>query len=449
MSASEPSLTDTKRFARGRWAVAALSAVLGSVAACTERSPSGPDDSQLPTEPVTVTLQLDWDDFASNLQVYGGYGGPSQMNTAIVARSFGGMEARTLLRFGALPTSALVKADRPSPSLSADTALTFLSAYVVVLFTDASTNTGVVSLTMGETPEKWHELSANWTNLVDTVGGQQPWSQPGGGAVVPISTRDWDAALGDSAQMFLDLTQVARWRTAPDSVRSVRLDLLTDGHRLEIGGAALRLVATSAADPDTVLVLSVPTTDVTVIYDPPAGPPADGLRVGGAPAWRSVLDVALPATLAGPPELCAAVGCPFTLGPQNVTFAALGLRSRRPPDAYQPTDSITFDVRAVLSPAALPKAPLGNSLVQQGGAPMPPEIFGALEGTLVDIPITAFVQGFLAGADPSGRLPSNTLAILSGPEPGSFTFGEFFGPGGPNAPVLKLILTASPPLELR
>jgi hypothetical protein len=399
--------------------------------------------------PVTVTLQLAWDEFASNLQVYGGYAGPSEMSTAIVARSFGGMEARTMLRFGSFPTSATVR-DSATGALRADTALTFIDAYVVVLFdTIASTNTGPVTLAMSETLENWHEGSADWANAVDSAGGQQAWTTPGGGAVLPITTWDWDPANGDSATFFLGQTQIERWDGAPDSIRSARIDLLTDGQRLEIGGALLRLVATSAADPDTILVLTVATTDVTFIYDPPAAAPVDGIRVGGAPAWRSVLDVALPATLSGPPELCAAVGCPFALAPRNVTYAALGLRGRRPPDAYQPSDSITFDIRAVLSPAALPKSPLGGSLVREGGSRVPPDIFGPVEGTLIDIPITAFVQGFLAGPDASGRLPSNTLALLSGPEPESFTFGEFFGPGGPNAPVLKLIITASPPLELR
>jgi hypothetical protein len=450
MSASNASVRSIPGGERGRRALLALSTALVAVAACTERSPSGPDDGQLPTEPVTVTLQLDWPDFASNLEVYGGYAGPAEMSNAVVARSYGGMEARTLLSFGSFPASALVRADPASPALTADTALTWVDAYVVVLFdTIASTNNGPVTVAMGETLEKWHEQSATWANAVDTAGGVQPWSQPGGGAVLPIGTWDWDPTTTDSATFYLDQTEIARWDGAPDSIRSVRIDLLTDGHRLQIGGAALRLVATSVAAPDTTLVLTVSTTSVTFVYDPPATAPADGIRVGGAPAWRSVLDVALPATLSGPPELCAAVGCPFALQPENVTYAALGLRGRRPPDAFTPTDSLTFDVRAVLSRAALPKSPLGNSLVQAGGTPVPADIFGVLEGTMVDIPITAFVQGFLAGPDPSGRPPSNTLAILSGPEPASFTFAEFFGPGGPNAPVLKLILTASPPLELR
>ena len=79
-------------------------------------------------------------------------------------------------------------------------------------------------------------------------------------------------------------------------------------------------------------------------FAPGHGPPTlaeiDGMRVGGAPAWRTVLDVSLPTTLDGPQALCATVGCPFALGPQHVTYAALQLRTRLSPMAFQPTDTI-------------------------------------------------------------------------------------------------------------
>ncbi len=440
-------MTSTKRFQGRRLVAVASTMALVAFAACTEKSPSGPDDSQLPAEPLTVTLQIPWDDFASNLQVFGGYGAPDDLGTTVVARAFGGVEARTLLRFEPYRISASVRDSLGN--LRTDTALTIIDAYVVALFdTVATVAPGVVTLALGQMQEDWHSPSANWTNSVDTIGGAEPWAAPGGGTVTPIRATDYDPASGDSAQFFLDSAQIANWRNAPDSIRSVRLDVLTDGSRLELGGAAIRLVATSRIDPDTVIVLTVPTTARTFIYDLLPSPPADGMRVGGAPAWRTVLRVALPATLSGPAELCAAVGCPYALSPSNVTYAGLGLRSRKPPDAFQPSDSIRLDVRAVLSPPTLPKSPLSGSLVSQGGSVVRPEAFGVDEGTLVDIPITAFVQTFLAGPDASGRQPSNTLALLATREPGSFAFAEFFGPGGPNAPVLKLILTVSPPMEL-
>ena len=58
-------------------------------------------------------------------------------------------------------------------------------------------------------------------------------------------------------------------------------------------------------------------------------------------------------------------------------------------------------------------------------------------------------ESFLAGPDPAGHAPPSTLAILTAPEPNEFSFASFFGPGGANAPVLNLVLTVSPPMELQ
>jgi hypothetical protein len=254
--------------------------------------------------------------------------------------------------------------------------------------------------------------------------------------------------LGDSAQFFLDSATIRRWREGSDSVRAGRIDLLSDGHRLELVGATLRVVANSALDQDTVLVFTVPATQATFIYDPPAAAPADGMRVGGSPAWRTFMDVSLPTTLNEPPALCAAVGCPFALGPQHVSYAALRLRTRLSPTAFQPTDTVSMEIRAVLDRATIPKSPLGTSLGAAEGTAVTPDVFAA-EGSVVDLPITRYVQSFLAGPDPAGRAPPTTLAILATPEPSTFTFASFFGPGLTNAPVLNLVLTVSPPMEIR
>ncbi len=79
---------------------------------------------------------------------------------------------------------------------------------------------------------------------------------------------------------------------------------------------------------------------------------------------------------------------------------------------------------------------------------MAPEVFGAQVGQVVEVPITAFLRGFLAGADPGGAPPPNTVALLAIAEPSNFAFASFHGPGSPYEPVLNLILTVSQPVEL-
>jgi len=437
----------TKRNTYTTRSALALASCILAATACTERSPSGPDDSQIPDPPATITLRIPWASFGSNLRVYGGYGAPDEMNTATIAKSYGGVDSRALFSFAAFPSGTQVR-DTATDNLVADTALTYIDAYVVAQFdTIATTIVDTLTLEFGQTAESWDAATASWTHAVNFPTVQRTWSQPGGGATLPIRQALWDRATGDSAQFFLDSAQIRRWREGADSVRSGRLELVSDNHRLKVTEVALRLVATSQRT-DSIIVLTVAMTRATFIYNPQATPPADGLRVGGAPAWRSVLDVALPTTLNGPPELCAAAGCPFNLEARNVTYAGLEMMTRRPPDAFVPQDTIIMDGRAVLAPGALPKSPLGTTVVGTAGHRFAPALFGPQQGSLVDFPITGFVQSLLRGPDEAGRLPSNTLAILSLGEPSTFSFAEFFGPGSVSEPVLELVITASPAMDL-
>jgi len=80
-----------------------------------------------------------------------------------------------------------------------------------------------------------------------------------------------------------------------------------------------------------------------------------------------------------------------------------------------------------------------------------PEVFGALEGSVVEVPITAFVRTLLSGPGAGGVAgvdPPSTLALTSATEPFSLSFASFFGPAEPGEPVLKLILTVGTPQEL-
>lgn len=435
---------------RGYSRASVAAALCVALAACENESPTSVDLSLLPTAPVTLSIQLPWAEFGSNLAVYGGYGVPAQLEESIVARAYAAedLDANTLIRFAAYPTSANVRDS--GGTLRQDPNISYKGGYLVAFFdTAASITPGPVSLELGALQTEWHVPSANWTFALDTVADQRPWPEPGGGPVTVFNTELWDPASADSVQFFLDSTEVAAWSDPNDPSSGARIRLLTDGARLRLVGGALRLTATSSLNPDTTLVLTSQAQEVTVLYDVDAPPPVDGMRVGGAPAWRTVLDVTVPSVLDGPPELCAAVGCPFTLAPRHVSYASLTVRGRSPIDAFQPSDSIAIDVRPVLARDALPKSPLGGSLIGGGvGQRVSGDLFGALEGSPVEIPITNYVKAYLAGPDPAGRPPPTTLALIAAPEPSTFTFAEFFGPG-PNEPVLELVLTVSPPLEVQ
>lgn len=434
----------------GRLMTGLLLAVLSGVVGCRETIPTSLDDVQLPDEPLTLEIQLDWNQFGSGLEVFGGYGKPRELGAGIIAESYAGtLSARTLVRFAKYPAKASVV--DATGTTREDENLTYVGGRVMAWFdSDASTNTGPVDLVLGAVQHEWDGGTANWSSAVDSVGVDTPWPEAGGGPVSVVDTATWDPAESDTVSFFVDSAQVAAWGDSSDETRGARIELVTPGERLFMHAAFLHLTTRSSINPDTTLILTTSADQATFIYDHVSQPPVDGFRIGGTPSWRTVLDLNLPDELTGPPELCAAAGCPFVISPKDVSFAGLSLRSRTTEDAaFQPSDSMRFDVRAVLSRDALPKSPLGESLIQGPfGTVTPGEFFGLQDGQLVEIPITSFVRDLLSGPEPTGRARPNTLALISLAEPSSFTFGSFHGPGSPMEPTLKLILTVSRPMEL-
>jgi len=425
--------------------------VLVAVAACSEQDPTTVDSSLLPEQPVTVELTFPWGDFASNMAVYGGYGTPPQLGTGLVAKAFDGkLDARTLVRFASYPVSAVVKDSLGSTLTDYD--LTFHGGRVVAFFdTVASEVPGPVTLDLGVLRTKWDVGTASWTMAMDTVGDKEPWPEPGAGPVESFGTAVWDPSAGDSAVFVLDSAQALAWQP-PDSVtdsttvvQGARLSLLTSGARLKLTSVALRLDTRSSLNPDTALVLTVGRTDLTFVYSPYPDPPTEGMRVGGVPAWRTVFDVNLPTTLSSPSSLCAAVRCPVTLTPSQVTYAALVLHTKKEDPAFQPSDTVSLDVRPVFDPSALPKAPLGSSLISTGvGRRLSASLFDGGDGTAVEVPITQWVQAVLADTTKTG---SRTLALLSAFEPLDISYASFYGPNSPLAPSLRMVITAGPAVE--
>ncbi|MEQ8330764.1 MAG: hypothetical protein RH859_09935 [Longimicrobiales bacterium] len=429
------------------WTLAGL-CLLGTVA-CQELVPTSVDDDLLPPAPVTVEVRLGWDAFGSGLQVLGGYGAPQELGSGVTARLFAGtLNARTLARFTGFPQAATVQDS--AGNTRADSALTFVGGWVVArVDTLSSVADGPVTLRLGALQQAWHARTATWELAVDTINDRASWGEAGGGPVVDLGEAVWDPAAGDSVRFPVDSAQVAAWADTLDLTRGVRLDAVTEGARLRITNVFLRLDTRSSLAPDTTLVLTAPRRDLTFVYDPLPDPPPDGLRVGGAPSWRSVMDISVPATLSGPPSLCT-VGCPFALTADRLNYAALVLRTRASSPAFQPTDTVTLDLRPVLLRSALPKAPLGSSLTASLGRRVAPDLFGSRPGAEIEIPLTQFVRDLLRGETATGTDPPNTLALLTTFEPLSIAFASFWGPGSGAdlEPVLKLIVTAGPSVQL-
>jgi len=416
---------------------------------CQEELPTAEWDDLIPVKAVTVEAWLSFDEFAENLRVFGGFGSPSELLYGVLAHDYEGeLEARTLIGFWPFPVATTVR-DTTGTS-RADSSLVFIGGKVVAhIDTIASIHEGPVELAAGALQYPWHYRSTDWQVAVDTVGDFQPWPEVGGGPVLPLATSVWEPTESDSVIFELDSASVALLSDTASAARGVRLDALTEGVRLQAHTVRLFLTTRPSSNPDTLLELLVQTRYRSFIYDPVLEAPESDFRVGGVPAWRTFFDMKLPAALDGPPELCQQVGCPLVLEPGMVNAASLYLTTTSPPPGFRPSAVLQVDVRTVLEPHRLPKSPLGASLVGFFGVSFAPEYFGEEAGTQVEIPFGGYVVDLIRGETATGADFSRTVVLLSSQEPLSMPFGSFYGPGGPNEPQLRMILTLGGGVEIR
>lgn len=429
------------------WMVAGLVSASWGLLACEEVTPTSADGGLLPLEPRTVEVVLSFEDFAEQIQAYEGYGTASEVFESVLADDYVGvLDSRVVSRYVVFPWSASVRDS--TGTLRADSAFTFVGGYLVARFDTTGTNlpTGPVDIGAQALPQGFDPPTASWTVAVDTINDLQLWDQPGAGGGVDLGEAVWDPAVSDSIVIPLDSAQVALLGDTVDIGDGVRFDLRTPGVRISLIDTDLRLLARPNIHQDTTVTLSASGTVRTFIYDPVPLPTSDGIRVGGAPSWRTVLTLALPEAVTAAGSLCSLVTCPLELTPERLTSATLELTTAASEAAFQPADSLFLDARPVLAPELLPKSPLGSSLIGGLGVGIAPASFADGGSQTVSIPLTAFVRALV---NDSVTDKVRDVVLLTPFEPLSIGFGSFEGPGSAAPPTLRLILTVSDTVEVR
>lgn len=424
--------------------------LLVGLCACQELLPVV-DSDDLVKGGFAIEVVLSFDEFADSARVYGGYGRASDLVGGFVAHEFGagreggnpqpGLEAATLMRFGRYPR--VVQVLDTTGTVRPDSSLTFLFGRIAARFdTVGSVHDGPVEIFAHALTEPWDGVSATWEFAVDTVGDRVSWSRPGGGAVEDIGSAVWDPESGDSIRIRVDSAWIAEWADTTDPARGVRLSTSAPGVRLRIASSFLELETRPSINPDTIIQVPSGSELTTFIYAPIPSQPRKTLRVGGAPAWRTVLTLDVPRELEGPPELCDVLGCPVEITEEHVSFAALRLVSRAGASAFAPSDTIGIDLRSVLAPEILPKSPLGHSWLTRP-EPAPHEMFAPPAGDVLEIPVTRLVRRLLRDETDEEDPVGATVAILTAFEPVSVEYLTFEGAGSPGAPALRLVLNFS------
>lgn len=430
-----------------RWGLRGLPLVI-FLGACEEDLPTASQPGLIPVTAQTVEIRLPFEDFVEELQVQGGYGAAWELASGQVALNFAEeLTANTLIQLTTYPQVATVR--DPSGTNRPDSALTFLDGELVVIMDTLSfRGPDAFGLEVGSLDQDWDFRTATWELAVDSLTRKVAWDEAGAGPVRLVGSGTYDPEDGDTVRIAVDSATVAEWGDSEDGPAGLRLSALVPGSRGRIRSVQLRINTLPSINPDTLIQVSVEARNITFIHTGP-GQPADGaLRVGGVPAWRSVILMEMPEELTGPTQLCAAVGCPVRLTPDRITYAALVLTSRASPAGFQPRDTLSMDVRPVLAPDLLPRSPLGLTLVPEG-RPLPPDYFGTGAAQIVEVPITQFIQDLIRGERLSGEMAPAGISLLSSFEPLSLDFHTFGGAGGGDAPVLRILITETDGVNVR
>jgi len=144
------------------WMIAGLVTASWGLLACEETTPTSSDGELIPLQPRTVEFVLPFEEFAEGVQVYGGYGSPSELFESVLAQDFEGvLDARVLVRFTTFPWAASVLDS--AGTTRADSAFTFVGGRLVARFdtTEANRPDGPVQLSAGALPRGFDTRSVS------------------------------------------------------------------------------------------------------------------------------------------------------------------------------------------------------------------------------------------------------------------------------------------------
>ncbi len=425
---------------RNSYSIAGCSLLLCLILAnCAENVATAPDLDLIDIKPQTLEVLVPSEHFIQNVRILGGYGSPSDFGSGVVAKDFNGFSAKTIVRFATYPESFELQGTQSG--------LRFVGGRIVLSFDSVqSPSEQGIDIDIFATQQPWDAKTVTWSVAVDTVGNETSWNQPGAGASLLVASGELDSHLtSDSVTTFasisldVDSATVAAWGEAGDYSRGMVVASSDSGTRLNLWNAQLVLKAVPLVDPDTIVEIPIPVSDLSFMADPIPVDPNGWLRVGGLPSWRSVMTIKLPEQVQGSVEVCGSVGCLFDLAKSQLNLAELILTTRETEIGFKPTEPLGIQIRSVLSPPSLPKSPLGDLIGELQGVMVQPEFFNAAGQEIVSFELTDLLDvGF---DETSSMFPSETIVLLSSDEGSDLSFASFQGPGNSGFPVLRLLLT--------
>jgi hypothetical protein len=408
-------------------------------AACGEETPTEVGAGLLPTDAVrTFEIVLEPAEYMVFDTAFGEYSDVRDMDYSIIANMFeGALNSNALARFS-VPLAINVTDTLDVSRI--DTMATFIGGTVRVVVDTIRSVDAPVRLALYRTAEQW-DPSATWQHRSDVDGVRLAWATPGGTRGALVDTATWTVGA-DTVRFRVDAATIAEWRDTTVAGRGALIVAETPGSRLRTSVPLLQVHATSTHRPDTVFTIGTITQARTFIFEPQLATVADHPRVGGTPAWRTILQLREGLdTLSFP---CPGVpNCRFRLSDVTLNHAGLRLQPVMPPPGFSPESNVTIGAYLLLANPQLPlqRSPLGDLA---GVASVPRSSFLAPAAPVVELAITELIRLAIMSPERRGTTPlPRHIALVPSPEPRLFGVATFAA-----MPRLRLVVSTVQELQL-
>lgn len=410
---------------------------LGALGGCGDEDPTSVGSGLLGPGVRTFEVFLEGSEFLASDTTYDSLGSLNRAGFWLVADDFA----------GELDASTLFAVDRPYRVTYQDSGVTQTDSVVAIvggtltLVVDTLASTpGPVTLELYELVESWDRLTTSWELRSDTAGTAEPWTTPGGTVGTRLAEAVW--VSGDTLRIPLDSQTVAVWHDTIAAQRGGVVRSTTPGSRLVLQTALFSFDVVPEEAMDTVVQGGSAPERVTIVTPEPSPATADELRVGGLPAWRSLLQfqpMADTRVSCGPD---AAAGCTVALRDVTINLATVVLEPL-PVAGRRPERPVWLENRGVLpGPPSVPltRSPLSGLL----GATRDSLPVALFEGTAADLdpiqlPATNFMRRLVN--PPEDQEPWLWMALTVYNEFTMFGYASFGSLSSDWAPRLRLVIS--------
>jgi hypothetical protein len=419
-----------------RWWLAVLVPVLAG--ACGDEGPTDVGAGLLPPNAIrTFEVFLEPERYLVFDTAFGLYSEPRDAIFLIVADRFDdALDARGLARFNLPLTLSVIDTLGVG---RVDSVPTFVSGTVRMAIDTLRSAGQPVRVSLYRTAEAWTP-SATWLLAADDDDEQRPWAVPGGTLGVLVDTATVTAGR-DSLVLRVDSATLAAWADTADATRGAVFVAETPGGRIRLSMPILHVEARSGHRPDTLYTATAVAPQRTFIFTPSQPTITSQPRVGGTPAWRTVLRFrerldTLSFACPGVPN------CRFRLSDANLNQAVLQLQPVAPPAGFRPEGDLSVVAYLLLPTPQIPlqRSPLGDPV---GLVTVPQTSFTAPAAPVVSLSITELVRTMvLDPAERTGDFVATHVALVGG-EPRTFGFGTFS-----SLPTLRLVISITREMQL-